>query len=155
MIQEVQQAFTDTTMQHEPADFRDFYKGRVRRFTPEVSGTLYITGGSSICYVKADITSGSQVDIEAVEGRQWLPGSFVVLSVERPAGLLLNRPAQRHDPQPEAEPEEIPDVFAPPHHRRVIFSTSIEVHTASLPRLKPHIPLDPDMLDMLAEEEDD
>ena len=30
MIQEVQQAFTDTTMQHEPADFRDFYKGRVR-----------------------------------------------------------------------------------------------------------------------------
>jgi hypothetical protein len=42
MIQEVQQAFTDITMQHEPADFRDFYKGRVRQFTPEVSGTLYI-----------------------------------------------------------------------------------------------------------------
>src|SRR5262249_36393458 len=123
MIQEVQQAFTDTTMQHEPADFRDFFKGRVRWFTPEGSGTLYIMGDSSICYVKADITFGSHIDVEAVEGRQWLPGGFVELSVERPAGLLLNRPTQRHDPQPEAiEPEEIPDVFAPPHHRRVIFS---------------------------------
>ena len=40
------------------------------------------------------------------------------------------------------------------HHRSVIFSTSIEIHTASLPRLKPYIPLDPDMLDMLSEEED-
>jgi hypothetical protein len=155
MIQEVQQSFTDTTMQHEPTDFRDFYKSRVRQFAPAVSGVLYIVGGSSIYYFKADITSGSQIDVEAVEGRQWLPGGFVVSSVERSAGLLLNRPIQRHDPQPEAEPEEIPDVFAPPHHRRVIFSTSIEVHTASLPRLKPHIPLDPDILDMLSEEEDD
>ena len=46
MIQEVQQAFTDTTMQHEPTDFRDFYKGRVRQFVPTVSGVLYIMGSS-------------------------------------------------------------------------------------------------------------
>ena len=64
---------------------------------------------------------GSQIDVEAVEGRQWVPGGFVVLSVERSTGLLLNRPIQRHDPQPEAEPEEIPDVFAPPHHRSCYF----------------------------------
>ena len=155
MIQEIRQAFSDTTMQHEPADFWDFYKGRVRRFAPEVSGTLYIMGDLPICYVKEDITAGSHIDVEAVEERQWLPGGFVVSSVERSAETLLNRPAPRHDPQPDTESEVIPDVFAPHHHRRVIFSASIEVHTPSLPRLKPYIPLDPDMLDMLSEEEDD
>ena len=56
MIQEIRQAFSDTTMQHEPADFRDFYKGRVRRFAPDVSGPLYIMGALPICYVIADIT---------------------------------------------------------------------------------------------------
>ena len=83
MIQEIRQAFSDTTMQHEPADFRDFYKGWVRRFAPEVSGPLYIMGTLPICFDIVDITAGSQIDVEAVEERQWLPGGFVVSSGER------------------------------------------------------------------------
>jgi len=149
MIQEVRQAFTDTTMQHEPSDFRDFYKGRMRQLEPQVF------------YCEADVTAGS-ADVTVARGNGWLLQSCLVVSHEGctvvQIGLLTvsssNRPTKWRSPEPETEPEELPDIFSPPHRRDIIFLESVEIHTASLPRLKPHIPLDPDILDLLSEEED-
>ena len=131
---------TDTTMQDEPTYFQTVHPLSRKARLPEPPERTFIYHPYG--HYVIDIVASGEIDVELTKAELGLPGDVVV--------FLAGRPAQWQDP--EAEFEEVPDVFAPSYHRKVLFSTQIEIQVGTLRRWKPHITID---LKMVSEEEDD
>ena len=127
-------------MQDEPADFQALYHVSEQATLPEMPEKIFIYHPCG--YYVVDRVAGSEIDAELTKGKLGLPGDVVV--------FLASRPTQWQDP--EAESDEVPDVFAPSYHRKVLFSKQIPIQAGTLRRWKPHITIDHDMV---SEEEDD
>src|SRR5262245_50573848 len=112
----------DATMEH-ATDFRELYRGRVRLLEPTERGYLVFHDSQGQCVGIIVVASGK---INPQREEQWWPSEDAVIS-------WTNKPVRWQ--YPEAEPEAWRGIFSLAYRRRTLFSESVEIQTAKLPRL--------------------